>query len=64
MSSLRIIFNIENFQVGTPIITSDIANLIINTQDVVSLVTLDFKIFSGEKKWKTIIAGTLFPWLL
>ena len=45
--SLKNFFNVENFQVGTPIITSDIANIIINTRDVVSLVNLDFKVISG-----------------
>ena len=40
-------FNIENFQVGTPVVVSDIANLIINTQDVVSLVSLNFHTISG-----------------
>ncbi len=44
---LKNFFNIENFQVGTPIIVSDIANIIINTRDVVSLVTLDFRTISG-----------------
>ena len=44
---LKNFFNIENFQVGTPVIVSDIANIIINTNDVVSLVTLDFKTISG-----------------
>lgn len=40
-------FRIENFQVGTPIIISDIMNLIINTSDVVSLIDLSFKTASG-----------------
>ena len=44
---LKDFFRIENFQVGTPVIVSDIANLIINTQDVVSLVSLEFKTISG-----------------
>jgi hypothetical protein len=44
---LKEFFNIENFQVGTPVIVSDIANIIINTADVVSLVSLDFRTISG-----------------
>ena len=41
-------FKIENFQVGTPVVISDIANIIINTQDVVSLVGLEFYTISGN----------------
>lgn len=40
-------FRIENFQVGTPVIISDIVNLIINTSDVISLINISFNTISG-----------------
>ena len=35
--------SLENFQIDQPLVTSDIVNLILNTKDVVSLLSLDFK---------------------
>jgi len=46
-TQLKNYFEIENFQIGTPIITTDIVNLIINTPDVQSLVSLSFYNISG-----------------
>jgi hypothetical protein len=39
---------IENFQIGSPIMVSDIVNIILNTQDVVSLVDLNVSNLTGE----------------
>lgn len=41
------ILTIENFQIDQPIMLDDIVNVIINTQDVVSLVSLDVLPISG-----------------
>jgi len=41
-TSIYSYMNIENFQIEQPIITSDIVNIILNTQDVVSIVNLKF----------------------
>jgi len=47
-SNLKNYFQIENFQIGQPIVTTDVVNIIINTQDVVSLVDLKFSNKTGE----------------
>ena len=46
--NLRNYFKIENFQIGQPIVTTDVVNIIINTQDVISLVDLRFLNKTGE----------------
>jgi hypothetical protein len=49
-TSLKEYFKIENFQIEQPIMISDIVNIIINTKDVVSLVSLDFLNLTGESE--------------
>ena len=46
-SSLSSYFAVENFQIDQPVMISDIANIILNTEDVVSLISLVFKNKSG-----------------
>jgi|MDTB01.3.fsa_nt_gb hypothetical protein len=46
--NLKQYFKIENFQIEQPIVMTDVVNIIINTQDVVSLVYLDFLNKIGE----------------
>lgn len=44
------ILNIDNFQIDQPIILDDIVNIIINTQDVLSLVSLDIVPITGQQQ--------------
>jgi len=44
------ILTIENFQIDQPIMLDDIVNIIINTQDVISLVSLDVNAISGQQQ--------------
>lgn len=46
--NLKNYFKIENFQIEQPVIITDVVNIIINTQDVQSLVTLNFSNKHGE----------------
>ena len=45
-SSLKKYFNIENFQIGQPIIVGEINNIILNAEGVQSLISLNFVNFS------------------
>jgi len=46
--NLKTYFEIENFQIEQPIMMSDIINIIINTDDVVSLVSLSLSNKTGD----------------
>jgi hypothetical protein len=47
---LSSILTIDNFQIDQPIILDDIVNIIINTQDVLSLVSLDVVPIIGQQQ--------------
>ncbi len=46
-TKIREYMALENFQIDQPLVVSDIANIILNTKDVVSLLSMDFRGVSG-----------------
>jgi len=71
-SSLKKYFNIENFQIGQPIIVGEVNNIILNAEGVQSLISLNFvnisnvfndRIYSNEKFSiiQNLNRGMLFP---
>ncbi len=52
------ILNIDNFQIDQPIMIDDIVNVIINTQDVLSLVNLDIVPIAGIQQDRTYSINT------
>jgi len=52
------ILTIDNFQIDQPILLDDIVNIIINTQDVISLVSLDVLPITGDQQGRIYSSET------